>query len=486
MSPLKFTRDVGIIALINLILSLRGLIILPIITKFLGPEDYGIWSQIMVTIYLFSPLATFGLPYALIRFLAGEKDKRVIQEGIWSVVSLVFLFTSFLSLISILFSQSLSYLLGGEPILFKILGFIILFESLNLVFLNIFRTFQEIKGYSFFIIFQGAGEIGLIVGTILLGYQLIGAVFSLLLIRLLNFFIMAFLIIKKIGIKIPNFSKLREYLFFGLPTVPANISSWFLHSGDRYLIGHFLGIIFVGYYVPACTLGGIISFLGAPLSFLLPAVLSKFYEEKKFLKVKAYLQYSLKYFLFLALPCVFGLSILAKQLLTLFSTPEIAQQGYLVLPLVALSMLLYGLYGILSQVLSLVKKTFIIAKIWLGAAFLNFTLNLIFIPRLGILGAALSTFLSYSFTFFLVSYYSWKYFPLEIDWSFIKKSIFSSILISGFIVWFHPQELWEILIAIPAYALFYFLLIFFLKGFEKKEIAFLKKILKFRKRNFLF
>ena len=47
-------RVVGLVGITNLIVNLRGLIIIPILTKTLGADAYGVWS---VIISLLSPLA---------------------------------------------------------------------------------------------------------------------------------------------------------------------------------------------------------------------------------------------------------------------------------------------------------------------------------------------------------------------------------------------------------------------------------------------
>ncbi|GAH76514.1 unnamed protein product, partial [marine sediment metagenome] len=41
----------------------------------LGAHDYGIWSQVHVTINLILPFTTLGLTNAMVRFLAAEKNK---------------------------------------------------------------------------------------------------------------------------------------------------------------------------------------------------------------------------------------------------------------------------------------------------------------------------------------------------------------------------------------------------------------------------
>ena len=72
----KFTKDVGIVGITNLITPLGGLILLPIIIKTLGASGYGIWAQVGVTLGLINPIADLTLSYTFVRFFAGIKDKK--------------------------------------------------------------------------------------------------------------------------------------------------------------------------------------------------------------------------------------------------------------------------------------------------------------------------------------------------------------------------------------------------------------------------
>jgi len=245
----------------------------------------------------------------------------------------------------------------------------------------------------------------LIVIFILGGQGLLGAVMGFLITSLILFLVMGFFIVHGIGITIPTFRNLQEYLSFGLPTVPGNLSSWVVNSSDRYIIALFLGAAYVGYYSPGYTLGNILTMFIAPLSFILPAILSKLYEENDLQGVQTILQYSLKYFLILAIPSSIGLSVLSKPILSILSTPEIASNGYLITPFTAMSAIFYGIYTILVQILFLEKKTIITAKVWIGAALINFGLNLFAIPFLGIVGAAITTFCAFIFPLGIILYY---------------------------------------------------------------------------------
>lgn len=86
MSEYKlFAQRVGLVGIANLIVSLRGLILLHILTKTIGTDLYGVWTQILVTISLLMSLGLLGLNTAKIRFFAGEKDKNKIGQDFYAV-----------------------------------------------------------------------------------------------------------------------------------------------------------------------------------------------------------------------------------------------------------------------------------------------------------------------------------------------------------------------------------------------------------------
>ena len=46
----KFAKDIIVIGVANFLVGLSGLVLLPLLTKTLGAHDYGIWSQVNVTL----------------------------------------------------------------------------------------------------------------------------------------------------------------------------------------------------------------------------------------------------------------------------------------------------------------------------------------------------------------------------------------------------------------------------------------------------
>lgn len=473
-----FVQRIGLVGIANLLVAFSSLILLPILTKNLSIDDYGIWVQINTTISLLPNLTTLGLPYTMVRFLSSETNRQQRQEGFYSILIMVFVSTLIVSLLLLIFSKEIAFaIFNGDVNVTILLSGIVFLACLNALLLNYFRTFQEMKKYSLFLLMQTYLGVAIVSYFALSGYGVYMTAVGLLVANLITFLVMLALIIRSLGFILPKFSNMREYLSFGLPTIPGNLSSWIVNSSDRYVIGIFLSAAFVGYYSPGYTLGNCITMILAPFSLLLPSVLPQYYDKNNMEKVSLFLNYSLKYFLLISIPAAFGLSVLSKPLLIVLSTPDIALNGYLITPLTALSTLIFGVYAIIGNVLVLEKKTKVIGTIWIIAAVLNLVLNIIFVPYFGILAAAVTTLMAYALAFILTLRYSTKFF--KFDLIFILKSVTASTMMSVLIILINPHDLISILISVIISIVVYFALILVLKGIKTEEFQLFKEM--FRK-----
>ncbi len=473
----QFARRIGLIGATNLLISLSGLILLPILTKTLPIEDYGTYVQITVTIGLFPGIVMLGLPYTMVRFLAAAKSREEIQEGYYSIAGITILSAGLASIALFLLAEPIAVaLFDGRTTVTRILALVVFLECMNLLQYNYFRTFQQIKRYSSLLFLKTCLQLISVAALVLAGYGIFGAAVGLLVTNLVLFLMMGFLIVSEIGVAIPRFKNLREHLSFGLPTVPGNISSWVVNSSDRYMITLFLGIAYVGYYSPGYSLGHMINMFFAPLAFMLPATLSKHYDENNIETVRTILSYSKKYFIALAVPSVVGLTLLSKSLLVLLATPEIAENGYLITLFASLGTLFYGIRAIDSQILILEKKTMITGKIWLLSGILNIVLNIYFIPTFGILGAAVTTLATYIMAYLILGYISRRYLTLPKDPQFICKCILASTIMAAILLYLNPVNLYNVLMTVIVCIIVYIGILLALKGFTKHELDIFKNI----------
>jgi O-antigen/teichoic acid export membrane protein len=468
----------GLFGITSILAAISSLILLPIMTKNFSISDYGIWVQINAMISLLPNIVTLGLPFTMVRFLSAEKDTDKIKDGFYSIVIIVLISTTIASSLLFLFSKSIaSAIFNGDVNVVMLLSIIVFLASLNSLLISYFRTFQQMKRYSIFLLTQTYLTVLIVSYFAIKGFNINITSTGILIANLVIFFMMICFIFSDIGFKIPQFKNLREYLSFGIPTIPGNLSYWIVDSSDRFVIGLFLGTAFVGYYSPGYTLGNIIIMILTPFSFLLPSVLPKYYDENNIEKVRVYLKYSLKYFLLIAIPSAFGLSLLSKPILLILTTPGIALNGYIITPFVALSAILFGIYGIIGNILALEKKTKIAGAIWIIAAIMNLGLNIFLVPYLGIIGAAATTLLAYSIAFVLTLFYSTKFFKFDFGIVFIVKSIVASIIMSSIIFLIKPVGVFTILIVILISLIVYIVLILVMKGIEKEEFIFLRELL---------
>lgn len=473
-----FVKRIGLLGVTNFLVALNTIILIPILTKNLVASDYGIWIQVNTTFFLITSVANLGFPYTMLRFMSAENDKEKIQEGFYSMASLILIFSSIISIILIIFSKEIAGILfNGNVNIVIITAIIVFLGSLNSLFIDFFITFRQMKKYSLLLLFQTYLSLFIISYFAISGRGILMIILGFLITQIIIFLVMILIIVSGIGFRIPKFDNIKEYLNFSIPTVPSNLSNWIVESSDCYVIGLVLGTTFVAYYSPGYTIGMAILLFSTPLTVFLPSLLPKYYENGQIEEVKLFINYSLKYFLLVSIPTLFILSLLSKPILMILTTPEIALNGYLVTPFIALSAILFGIYGIIMNLIILEKKTKVIGSIWTLAAIISL-LNLILVPYFGIIAAAAVTLLSYSVAFIITLHYSRKFFEFNFDYSFIPKSVLASILMSIMIILVYPKGFLSVFIVICASIAVYIFLILITRGIDTKEIDFIKSMLK--------
>ena len=474
----RFIQRIGLVGLTNILISLSSLIFIPIITKSFTTAEYGMWAQVNTTIALVPNIANLGLPYTMVRFLSAEKDKEKIKDSFYPMISLTFISTVIICSLFLIFGNTIANaLFNGSMQVLYITTVISFFACMNLMLITFFRTFQQMKRYSLFLVLQS--DIGVFVSIYLTyaGYNIETVVLGLLTGYAAVFIMMAILIVRYLGIGVGKWSNLREQLAFALPTIPSNVSSWIVDSSDKYVIGILIGSVAVGCYSPGYALGSILLMFLSPFAVLLPAILPEHYEKGDMKEVDKYLSYSMKYYLLLTVPAGVGMSVLSKPLLYIITTPEIALGGYMVTPFVCLGAIFMGMYGITNNILILEKNTMILGKLWIVVAISNIVLNLLLVPYLNILGAAIATLLCYILAFTVTAIASKKTMRLPFNISELLKIVIASAIMGIAVYMMHPNGIINVLISIVAGVIVYFAIIFILKGITRKEIAFFKDMI---------
>ena len=476
----KYAKDIGLVSIANIIVLLKGFILLPILTKSLDVELYGTFALIMVTISLLAPLCTLELGFAVIRFLGAETDKAKISKGVSSIIAVTALISFAMSSLIFVFAQQLALtIFGGIEATFyiQISAFLIFLNAMDQIMLSYFRAVQQIKKYATILILIVFGEITLTAYLVLSGYGLVGVIISFLIIRT-TIIVIEFLWIKsQIKFVTPNLSIVKSYLPFSLPILPAALCYWLINLGDRYVIGYFMGASAVGVYSASYSLGAVLALFYAPIPIALFPAITHLYMNNKIQELKMHLKYSLRYFLMFAIPAFFGLSILSKSILTILTTSEFVE-GFMIISIIALATILFNCIAINNMVLTLFKETKKSAAIYAISAAINIILNVLFVPMFGIIGAAIATLITFIIHLIMISKISFKLMPYDIDFKFMIKCIIAAGIMAYIIFIFNSYLYANIIFSVFIATIIYFSILIVSGGFTREEFEFLKSILR--------
>jgi len=138
-----FIKRLGLLGLTNVINTLIGIVLIPIFTKGRSLEDYGLWVQIKVSLALIPGLTCLGLPYTMVRYIAGEKDKSKIKGTIYSILFVIF---GVNAVLSPLFTYLvIRYFRGNKLRVVPIFAIILFIQALNMVGWNYLRAMQRMN-----------------------------------------------------------------------------------------------------------------------------------------------------------------------------------------------------------------------------------------------------------------------------------------------------------------------------------------------------
>jgi O-antigen/teichoic acid export membrane protein len=187
--------------------------------------------------------------------------------------------------------------------------------------------------------------------------------------------------------------RLRSYAVYGYPIAASLALTVVLASTDRFLLAVYMDEAAVGAYhasysIANRTLDVLFLWLGTAGQPALVMALERGGLDR--LKVAAREQLST--FLLLGLPAAAGVALVARPLSEVLIGEELRTAAASVTPWIALSALLFGLTAYyFGQAFTLGKKTRRLLIAMAIPAGLNVVLNLVLVPRFGLMGAAWST-----------------------------------------------------------------------------------------------
>jgi O-antigen/teichoic acid export membrane protein len=387
----SFFRNAGVMAVAEMIARIKGVIVLPILTRHLGPLDFGVWSQVSMIALLLSPLLSLGSEQGMLRILPGlpfEKQYRMA----WMLVALggAAIFAALL----ILANSPISVIIfaNAEYKRFVLLAAASLFTTL---LPNAARAWLRIQNdgnaLAAATVAQAMLGIAAVLCAIGLGADVYGLVLLTLAADLLLGVIFLALIIRRRGWFDPDFSILRPAIKFGLPLLPAAYAIWGLNWMDRLFLVQYQTLQDIGIYSAAYGLGYMtIQIFVNPIWALYPNSVAELHNRGDSAGVDRLLHIISFGILILSVPAIAGLWALCEPIMTVVAGPAF-RSGALVMPVVALAYLLHMLASFGDIAVGLAYRQHLATTSIILAVIANACLNFLLVPNFGIMGAAFAT-----------------------------------------------------------------------------------------------
>ena len=415
--------------------SAVGFLFIPLFTVYLSAEEYGVFALVSMIGTIAGSIFYLGVTSSLVR---SYFDYQNIDERrtVFSTTFYMLLFGALLQIgLGYFFSSYLSVFLLGTD-LYERLIFACLVSSallfLNFAFLTYLRL--ERKSLTFILVVAAALVVNLFCSSYLLIVEdygvwapICGALFGQ---GMQAFYFTLFLAPKVLRFKL-SINELKTQLSFGIPTVLTSFALMSIEWSDRIVIEKYSDLAAVGVYSLGYKVGAVLNvFLITPFIQVWNPMMMEYKNSPDIS-----LLFTKIINIYAAMACFFSVTLLlfVDDIILYFAKDEAYLGSIYIINIISIGVIFYGLSNIFCAGLLYSRRVIVVTRIYYFAAFLNLGLNLVMVPRLGIVGAGLATMLTYICIPLLLFTASQRYFVIKLDF-FRLGSVFviaGSILLLG-------------------------------------------------------
>ena len=471
MSVRRISKNIIALTTAEIISKILQFILFIYAARLLGKADFGKFSFALAFAMIAIIFADFGINTLLIREIARKKNlaskyftNAFLTKAIFSILT----FAATVFILSILSCPALT-----RNVVYIILMFTIISSFTELLY-SIFRAFERMEFDALIKIIRMVILTSVGLYALFKGYGVIVLSFIFLFTELI-----VFLIALKIGMV--KFIKIRfdidiEFIKqivkkafpFGLAIVFGSIYFYI----DSVMLSAMKGDIEVAIYSVAYNLVLALLFVPTIYSNAIYPVLSRHFKSSKEKLVFIYKK-SFKYMYIIGLPISVGLFMLANRIIVFFYSREYYASIF-ALKILAWFVFIKFLNFLTGIILSSIDKQKSRMISQGSTALFNIILNLILIPPLGFIGAAIATLITEIFLFIFYYGFVSKYlYVLNFIPVLIKPLI--AVIMMGMYVYYVKLDL---LFLIPSAAIIYALVLLILKVFDKEDKNLILRIVK--------
>ncbi|OCC14673.1 Polysaccharide biosynthesis protein [Dissulfuribacter thermophilus] len=376
-----------------------------IFARMLGPSLLGNYYLGITLLTITSSVAAMGLPKGALRYVVefrARKEKENIRSIIYISILLGLSSSIIFMLIIFFFRESIAVLFPNANValilryLFWLLPFSILLPILTEILRGCRQFTVIIFGQSFlwavlilcsFLVIAFFSSDKMNTGHAFLAY-IIGTV-SIFLIYVVTLRKWLLNNTKSRAYKYNEVHITKNLVKTSLPLLIVSASSMLLTWTDTIMLGSLLDSKDVGIYGAALRIAILISFILGAINSVIPTLIGENYHSSNRGDLQCMLRTICTWLVYLVIPLLIIFINFPKEIMTLFGTEFGA--GYMVLVVLSLSQFINVFFGPVGYLLMMSGYERALSGITVACGLLNVLGNWILIPKIGILGAAIST-----------------------------------------------------------------------------------------------
>ncbi len=470
----QLSRETVIYGLSNIVSRFLNFLLVPFYSQVFIRSEFGDFSLVYAYLSFLNILFIFGMDAAFMKYKSvskGEDKKVVFSTSMITVFATSILFACVMFLIKDSFRDLVKIDIQLEQIVTYVI-LILFLDTLSLIpFANLRLNNKPVK---FAVIKTINIAINIAFNFILiLGYKFgIEAIFiSNLAASVFSLLALFPDIIRNLTLKFSG-QTLKKLLKFALPYLPGSLAAVFVQLIDVPIIEMLAGKDTLGLYRANYKLGILIMLFVSVFNYAWQPFFLNNAKEKNakelfsnvatlFMIVLGLLWILLALFTEdLALIKFYGeRTILGKNFV----------DGLFIVPVVLTSYVFYGLYVLFTPGIYIKEKTKYFPVVTGSAAIANVIVNLVLVPKIGIMGGAIATLISYIVMSGGLFYFSQKFYPVKYDYKKLFKIFF--VIFASLILYYYLYYIDALTIGVK-----FIILVIYLASFVLLKIASIDEI----------
>lgn len=397
----KLVRSTGIYTIAKVINSSIPFFLLPIMTAYLTPSDYGVISMITTVVAFTTPFVTLSLDSAVVRRYYYKGGR--ISEYIGTCFIIVSVLCLVVTLLMILFSTRLSSLIQVPNYVLWVIPVYCVFLFFKSIVLYNWQVKGEAIKFGVFSILSTLIEVSIAITLICkFGFNWQGRAISLLSTGIILALFSVLYLSRKGMIELKyNKEYANHATKYGLGLIPHALGASIMVLSNRFFITNMVSIDETGLYGVASSLSGILSFV--TLSFN-NAYVPWLFERLSKKDEKQNIQIVKVTYVYLFFIVVLGfLSYLFIILIFPFFVNSSFGQATKYIPWLIAGHVFQGGYFMMTNYILYSEKTYYNGAVTIFSGLLSLLLNFIFIKQYGAVGAAIAFMCTY-IVYFIITW----------------------------------------------------------------------------------